>query len=61
LLEEDMLSNFKTTHAVATSQGDRKFCVIAVAVALGILVAACATFAASTPEPHDYNKTSALP
>ena len=56
-----MLSNFKTTDAVATSQGDRKFSLIAVAVALAILVAACATFVSSAPEPHDYNKASALP
>jgi len=56
-----MLSNFKTAHAVATSQGDRKFPMIAVAVAVGILVAACVTFVSSTPEPHDYNNTSALP
>jgi hypothetical protein len=56
-----MLSNFKATHAVATNSGDRKFCVIAVAVALGIPVAACVTLVSSTPEPHDYNNASALP
>lgn len=56
-----MLSNFKPTHAVATSQGDRKFSLIAVVVALGILVAACATLVSSAPEPHDYSNTSALP
>jgi hypothetical protein len=61
LLEEDMLSNFKTTHAVATNPGDRKFSLIAVAVAVGILVAACMTFAASAPEPHDFTQTSVLP
>jgi hypothetical protein len=59
LLEDDMLSNFKTTHA--TNPGDRKFSLIAVAVAVGILVAACATLVSSAPEPHDYNNTSALP
>jgi hypothetical protein len=56
-----MLSNFKTTHAVATNPGDRKFSLIAVAVAVGILVAACMTFAASAPEPHDFTQTSVLP
>lgn len=56
-----MLANFKTTHAVATSQGDRKFSLIAVAVALAILAAACATLVSSAPEPHDYSNTSALP
>jgi hypothetical protein len=56
-----MLSNFKTTHAVATRQGDRKFSMIAVAVALGILAAVCATFVSSAPEPHDYTQASALP
>jgi hypothetical protein len=61
LLEEDMLSNFKTTHAVATNSGDRKFSLIAVAVAVGILVAGCVTFVSSAPEPHDYTQTSALP
>jgi hypothetical protein len=61
LLEEDMLSNFKTTRTVATSQGDRKFSLIAAAVALGVLVAACATLVSSAPEPHDYNNASALP
>jgi hypothetical protein len=61
LLEEDMLSNFKAAHAVATNPGDRKFSLIAVAVAVGILVAACATLVSSAPEPHDYNNASALP
>jgi hypothetical protein len=61
LLEEDMLSNFKPTHAVATNPGDRKFSMIAVAVALGILVAVCVTLVSSAPEPHDYNNASALP
>jgi hypothetical protein len=61
LLEEDMLSNFKNTHAVATSQGDRKLSLIAVAVALAILVVACATLISSAPEPHDYSNASALP
>ena len=56
-----MLSKFTPSHAVATNPGDRKFCVIAVAVALGILVAACVTLVSSAPEPHDYTQTSALP
>ena len=56
-----MLSNFKATHAVATSQGDRKFSLIAAAVALAILVVACTTLVSSAPEPHDYNNASALP
>lgn len=56
-----MLSNFKPTHAVATNPGDRKFSMIAVAVALGILVAVCVTLVSSAPEPHDYNNASALP
>jgi len=34
---------------------------IAAAVALGILVTACATFVSSAPEPHDYTRTSVLP
>jgi hypothetical protein len=61
LLEDDMLSKFKTSHAVATNSGDRKFSLIAVAVAVGILVAACATLVASAPEPHDFTSTSVLP
>jgi len=56
-----MLSNFKPTHAAATSQGERKFSMIAVAVALGILVAVCVTLVSSAPEPHDYSNASALP
>jgi hypothetical protein len=60
LLEEDMLSNFKP-RAVATNSADQKFSLIAVAVAVGILVAACATLVSSAPEPHDYSRTSALP
>ena len=56
-----MLSNFKTTHAAATNPGDRKFSLIAAAVALAILVAACAILVSSAPEPHDYSNTSALP
>ncbi|MGZ5897484.1 MAG: hypothetical protein ACXWJ6_14675 [Xanthobacteraceae bacterium] len=55
-----MLSNFKP-HAVATNSGDRKLSLIAVAVAVGILVAACATLVSSAPEPHDYSRTSVLP
>jgi hypothetical protein len=61
VLEENMLSNFKTTHAAATNPGDRKFSLIAAAVALAILVAACAILVSSAPEPHDYSNTSALP
>jgi len=61
LLEEDMLSRFKPSQAIATNSGDRNFFVIAAAVALGILVAACATLVSSAPEPHDYNNASALP
>jgi hypothetical protein len=61
LLEDDMLSKFKTSHAVATNSGDRKFSLIAVVVAVGILVAACATLVSSAPEPHDFTRTSALP
>jgi hypothetical protein len=61
LLEEDMLSNFKTTHAVATNPGDRKFSLIAAAVALAILVVACTTLVSSAPEPRDYSNASALP
>jgi hypothetical protein len=60
LLEEDMLSNFKP-RAVATNSGDQKFSLIAVAVAVGILVAVCATLVSSAPEPHDYSNTSVLP
>jgi hypothetical protein len=60
LLEEDMLSNFKP-RAVATNSGDQKISLIAVAVAVGILVAVCATLVSSAPEPHDYSNTSALP
>jgi len=60
LLEEDMLSNFKP-RAVATNSGDQKFSLIAVAVAIGILVAACATLVSSAPESFDYTHTSALP
>ena len=55
-----MLSNFKP-RAVATNSADQKFSLIAVAVAVGILVAACATLVSSAPEPHDYSNTSALP
>jgi hypothetical protein len=61
LLEEDMLSKFAPSHTVATNPGDRKFSLIAVAVTVGILVAACATLVSSAPEPHDYNNASALP
>jgi hypothetical protein len=61
LLEDDMLSKLKTSHAVATNSGDQKFSLIAVAVAIGILVAACATLVSSAPEPHDFTRTSALP
>ena len=56
-----MLSKLKTSHAVATNSGDQKFSLIAVAVAIGILVAACATLVSSAPEPHDFTRTSALP
>ena len=55
-----MLSNFKP-RAVATNSGVQKFSLIAVAVAVGILVAVCATLVSSAPEPHDYSNTSALP
>jgi hypothetical protein len=61
LLEDDMLSKLKTSHAAATNSGDQKFSLIAVAVAIGILVAACATLVSSAPEPHDFTRTSALP
>jgi hypothetical protein len=56
-----MLSKLKNSHAAATNSGDRKFSLIAVAVAVGILVAACATLVASAPEPHDFSRTSVLP
>ena len=55
-----MLSNFKP-HAVATNSGDRKFSLITAAMAVGILVAACAALVSSAPEPFDYSRTSALP
>jgi hypothetical protein len=61
LLEDEMLSKLKTSHAVATNSVDRKFSLIAVAVAVGILVAVCATLVSSAPEPHDFTRTSALP
>jgi hypothetical protein len=56
-----MLSKLKTSHAATTNSDDRKISLIAVAVAVGILVAACATLVASAPEPHDFTRTSVLP
>jgi hypothetical protein len=61
LLEEDMLSRIKFSHAVVTNPGDRKFFAIYAAVVFGILVAVWATVVSSPPEPHDYSHTSALP
>jgi hypothetical protein len=61
LLEDDMLSKLRTGHAATTNSDDRKISLIAVAVAVGILVAACAILVSSAPEPYDFTRTSALP
>jgi hypothetical protein len=56
-----MLSKSGTSRPVVIKSADRKFSLISVAVAIGVLVAAYATIVSSAPAPHDYTHTSALP